>query len=183
MTKGYMKGHKTHFISIYAAHKNAKSLQVGFKETPKILTTHNTVRPEHPLSVIGKNLNTSSFVLTNKYLVFIDSIFFIKNEINLWENICTNGIFDIWHPEAPFNNLDQKKTPMILLLRLFEVDYDFSNEIMVKVRFDEIRPRAVNIIKPVITNQNFLEIKDTLKNTVSKHCVTEEEQVFDTTLI
>lgn len=153
LTQGFLKESKRYYSSIFTAHQNSKSMQKQFRQVPKLLTSFRTrPRPEYPLSVIGKDLHAEGYELRGKYVAILDRIFHIRNNIRIWERLCNNGVFDIWEPEAPYNSLSNKIDPMILLLRIFEIDYDFSNEIAKGRYVDRIAGRKVGIVRPIIPN-------------------------------
>ena len=151
LVDGFMKHSKRYYSSIFTAHKRAKSLENKFKEIPKLLSNFKGApKRKYPLSQIGNGLNVNGYELSGKYIAILDRIFHINNDISIWQNLCTNGIFDIWEPEAPFNSLDKKEDPMILLLRIFEIDYDFTDEIKRGTYFDDIPSRKVRVVRPII---------------------------------
>jgi len=153
LTQGFLKESKRYYSSIFAAHQNSISMQKKFRQVPKLLISfRGRPRPEYPLSYIGKDLCTEGYKLKARYVAILDRIFHIRNNIKIWQELCNNGIFDIWEPEAPYNSLIDKIDPMILLLRIFEIDYDFSNEIAKGGYFDTIAGGKVRIVRPIIPN-------------------------------
>jgi len=153
LTQGFLKESKRYYSSIFTAHQNSISMQKDFREMPKLLTSfRGRPRRKYPLSDIGKDLHTEGYELRGKYVAILDRIFHIRDNIKIWEELCNNGVFDIWEPEAPYNSLSGKIDPMILLLRIFEIDYDFTNEITKGGYFDMIAGGKVRIIRPIIPN-------------------------------
>lgn len=192
MVEGFMKDSERYYVSIYAASKKSISLKKDFQRFPKLVENNNARDPKkiYPLSHIGKKMAAEFYEVPQRYVAVLDRIFHIKNGINLWKDICTNGLFDIWEPQAPFNCLNEKVDPMILLLRIYEVDYDFMNDIRrYNAHYSRIPERRVRRVKPVIplnrddssnTKFNgalfFAELTEKLKNTLTRHgCLIREE--------
>jgi hypothetical protein len=193
MVEGFMKDSERHYISIFAASKKSISLKKDFQTFPKLLENNNARDPKkiYPLSHIGKKMAAELYEVPHRYVAVLDRIFHIKNEINLWKDICTNGLFDIWEPQAPFNCLNEKENPMVLLLRIYEVDYDFKNDIRWYNDHYSLIPKSrVKLVKPVIPLNRadssntefdgtlyFTELTEKLRNTLSRHgCLIKEER-------
>ena len=163
MVDGFWKENKLYYVTIFTAHRRATSLRNDFRRTPKLLTTKNyPPRPEYPLSDIGKALQKRNYKHNTQYLAILDTIYHIENDIRLWDVLCTDGTFDIWHPEAPFNSLEGKTDPMILLLRIYQIDEDFSGELTDKYYSYVVEPREVRLLEPVLPNNEFKELKKKL---------------------
>ena len=196
LTQGFLKESKRYYSSIFTAHQNSISMQKDFREVPKLLTSfRGPPRQEYPLSDIGKDLHTEGYELRGKYVAILDRIFHIRNNIKIWEELCNNGVFDIWEPEAPYNSLRDKIDPMILLLRIFEIDYDFTNEITKGRYFGTIAGRKVRIIRPIIPNNEsdpfskkydgsyyFANIIEKIRSEISGY-LHSEEVICDTSVI
>lgn len=196
MIEGFWKDGDKYYVTIFTAHKHAKSMENDFRLRPKLLTVKKgKPRAEYPLSSIGRRLQSSNYIHSVKYLAVLDTIYYIENHIKIWNVLCSNGIFDIWEPRAPFNSLEGKKVPMILLLRIFEIDTDLSDEIIPGQYFDSIKPREVKIVKPIIpANENdpfsrdyygkyyFEDIVNLLEEAVSGH-LRGKEKVCDSSQI
>jgi hypothetical protein len=170
MTIGFLKDGKRHFVTIFTAHEDSVSLNGGFRYRPKLITPKiSSPRKIFPLSQIGRELDVShcEYNSTSKWIAVLDSIFHIQHNKAIWEKLCTNDVFDIWQPEAPYNMLTHnarnqevaRRDPMILLLRICEVDHDFSNEISPGQYWDTIEPLTVRIIRTKIDNERFEEIR------------------------
>ncbi len=184
MIDGFRKNNNRYYVTIFCAHKKAKSIENDFKKRPKILTATRRSRPnkEYPLSPIGENLNANNYDIPAKYIAVLDRIFHIDNDIKIWEELCNNGVFDIWEPQAPFNNLDGKIDQMILLLRIFQIDCDLTKQIERGTYFDKITEQNVKIVRPIIHNNEFEDIINKVKDAVSPYLRRRrEELVFDTT--
>jgi hypothetical protein len=121
-------------------------------------------------------LDPESFLIPYKYVAFLEEEYFIKNEMPLWEEICKNGLFDVWVPDAPSRRFKEcKSNPSnfrILLLKIHEIDEEFhKNEIAsVSDRIDHIiGPNLrVTLKKPVVEYREFQEIKDLLETSIGK---------------
>jgi len=151
MIEGFKFENKRHFVTIFAAHKNAVSLKNSFRDRPKIISPIKKRKPEH----ITNNIITNRFTIENyhhqlKYMAVLEKKFHINSNLPLWEKICNNGLFNIWDPVAPLNNLKNKTDQMILLLRIFEIDCDFSKFIRYDSHYDIVPKVPLNIIRPII---------------------------------
>lgn len=151
MIDGFRKDNKHYYITIFCAPGNAVSMRNKFEKNPKILTPiRGETKKEHPLSGIGEGLNANDYDLPAKYIAVLYRIFHIENNIKIWEELCNNGIYDIWKPEAPFNNLNGKKDPKILLLRIFEIDS--AKTIELGGSYDVVKnyKESVKVVRPII---------------------------------
>jgi len=63
---------------------------------------------------------------------------------------CTSGLFDIWAPEAPFNNLKGKDYPLVLLLRIFEIAEDLTGRVKSGQYADRVPEIDVHLVRPII---------------------------------
>jgi hypothetical protein len=112
--------------------------------------------------------------------------------MKIWNELCQDGIFDIWQPVAPFNSLKGKQDPAILILRIFEMNKDFGREIEGGTYFDKVESQEVQVIKPIVPyNKNdiggesfngsyyFADIIDEVKKATSSY-LRKEEIIFDT---
>jgi len=153
MIEGFHKKNEHYYVSIYAADPKAVSLRGNFKDYPKLLTKSKKSRDDFPpnRNIIDRNA-VNNFQLKSRYVAVLDRIFLINNNIGIWNKLCNNGIFDIWDPRAPNNRLIDKEDPMILLLRIFEVDNDFSKDVIIQKTFwDKVQRTApLQFIRPII---------------------------------
>jgi len=166
-------GYKKHHIV------NHQSIWCAVKDLPyPMLITFNRSRTPYLLSDNFKhNKNIEDVSLEFRYIATVDSRYFIKNDIKMWEVICNNGLFDIWHPEAPFTRFDKsKKDPknyQIQLLRIYEIENPFhESEINnSSSRIDHIikESRHVKIKRPVINDREFASIKNLLTSSVKDY--------------
>lgn len=181
MTEGFVKNRDRHYVTVFTAHRQAWSLKNNFAEVPKLLTAKKgKPRREYRLSEIGRSLEADTYRHSARYIAVLDRILHIRNSLGLWDELCTSGIFDIWEPSAPYNSLltkggSEKKDPMILVLRIFEIDHEFTNEeIWPEQYFDTIHPRVVRITKPVIDDAAFVDIVGRIKHAARGNVVKEE---------
>ncbi len=201
LIEGFLKKSepKRCYSSIFTAHLRAVSLQRDFRCVPKLLTTFRAgPRAIYPLSYIGESLHAEGYATSGTHIAILDRIFHIENNMKIWENLCNNGIFDIWEPEAPYNSLREKDglrdkiDPMILLLRIFEIDKDFSDEIYLGRYSDSIVGSRVRIICPIIPADKddkfsadydgtyyFKDIIEKIRNGISNYLI-QEEKLCDT---
>jgi len=175
MIEGFKKNETYYFTSIYTAHKKAKSIQRDFKNFPKVITLSKKRREDYnikPHIVHQPIVNKFKRNFKNRYVAVLDRIFYITNKRSIWEKLCNNGIFDIWDPTAPENSLRdkdsriEKENPRILLLRVFEVDHDFSDEIIIANAFiDHVRQCKLNFIRPIIPQNKNDKLSSVFKGT------------------
>ncbi len=201
MIEGFVKGSNRYYVSIYTAHSKAWSIQHEFRRDPKLIDNNISAKPNkiYPLSQIGMQLDAEKYEIPKQYIAVLDRVFHIKNEIKLWEELCTAGIYDIWEPEAPYNSLKDKKDPRILVLRTFQIDHDFSGEIGSSKPdyYGTIPKRKDTLIKPIIPyGKNhprshgykgvlfFKEIIDTIRaSLINNNCLINERIIRDTEMM
>jgi hypothetical protein len=204
MIEGFRKKDEHFFVSIFTAHLRAKSIQRDFKQYPKLITLIKKPKPYYPLNEdIVNQPEFSKYRHKYRYIAVLDRIFHITNKNSTWNELCNNGIFDIWSPSAPYNSLiDQdtgleKEDPMILLLRIFEIENGF-NEIDIKfgAHTDHVKKQVqLHFLRPVIPqnrndkfSQNFKgayyfeDIIEKIQKSLEGSIV-QEEKVNDTSLI
>jgi len=151
MIEGFDKGADHYHVSIFTAHKQAKSIQMNFKEVPKLLSTKRSPpRPEYPLSPIGRALWADRYEPKYKHVAVLDRIFHIHNTLGIWKELCSDGVFDIWDPVAPYNSLVGKADPQILVLRIFEIDRSFHDDLQYGQYCDKIPLMHVKPLTPII---------------------------------
>ena len=174
-------------IAIYTSHENAVVLKDDFVNKPKLITVTKKVNNNHRPSVLGSyildsmgcttRMTPQKFIDENngKYVAKLARIFHLStgNDIKIWNEFCTNGLFNIWNPAAPYNRLNkpnhqvnpfnynfntkeydvneedymwknQLPSSKILLLRIFELDEEKG------YKNDEInvQPRQFDIVEP-----------------------------------
>jgi hypothetical protein len=196
MIDGFWKNGRQYYVTIFTSHKDAKSIQNNFFHLPKVLTTkRGNPRPEYPLSEIGKSLKSKEYNPPARYVAVLDRMLHIENDINIWDELCQDGIFDIWQPVAPFNSLQGKQDPTILILRIFEANKDFSEEIEEGTYFDKVKTQEVQIVRPIIPygkndigeesfngSYYFADIVDKVRKATSSY-LRKEEIILDTSKI
>lgn len=190
MTQGFSAAGKKFYSTIFTASKFAWSLKNDFKNFPKLLTLLVQKQQGYAESYAGHIASLEGNDFMYKYIAYIDSIYHINNTMELWERICSNGLFDIWQPTAPFNslfgqkNIKPKQDPMILLLRIYEIDKDFTCEINKAKKnstyYHDVPEKTANIVKPIITNKEFKKIKEKLASSIEDKFLRFSEQVNDT---
>jgi hypothetical protein len=173
MIVGYCKDGKLNQQSIWLTTAGSMT------DFPKLLTLQKTM--SYKLSPIGKEIDAKNFDMPLKYIAALYSQYFIENKMELWEKICFNGLFDIWDPKGgPYKRFAQaaiSKIPefRIQLLRIYEIDHEFNfNNGELKHAgdiFDQLIPPIpeVNIIRPVITEEKFRELKELLEDSVAPY--------------
>lgn len=224
MTSGFQKDGDLYYVSIFTAAENALFLRNNFdargRFIPRILVCTRSRDEQYPISKLGSLMGVSDysqpFRLNPRYVAILDRIFYIKKEfhdfkgMDLWQELCNNGIFDIWDPVAPFHrltgNFDLQKTgkktvrrPQILLLRIFELDHPLVVKHR-KTRTDLVigggNGTPLNLKRPIIpynTNDRFYhgfkgkytfsDIYNLIKNILLKFGQLDEEIINDTSQI
>jgi hypothetical protein len=165
MIHGFRKNGKLYRQSIWLAVKKGAF--------PALLTLHRTPTRFH-LSRIGEELDAENFTMPLKYIAICDCEYFVKNEMPLWETACSNGLFDIWDPTAPYKRFEQSKGGRdkfrIQLLRIYEIDHEFNNDDIrfASSRIDQLKStnQEVSKIRPVISNEDFNNLKALLEHSV-----------------
>lgn len=166
MINGYRKNGKTNRQSVWCA--------VSDFPFPMLITL-NRSRTPFKVNKLHSSKNLEEFSIPYKYVASLDSQYVIKNDINLWEKICDNGLFDMWDPIAPFSRFEQCKSDpkkhKIQLLRIFEINEEFGDAdvIAVSSRVDHLMPtkRSITIKQPVIADEEFRQIKSLLEESIS----------------
>lgn len=142
-----------------------------------MLITLNRSPSKFIMSDVGSKLNSESFSIPLKYIAIADKEYFIKNSIELWKELCSNGIFNIWVPHAPFDRFEDAKTNpskyRIVLVRIFEINEEFTSEDIIHAsdRIDHIisENRDISIRRPIINDNEFFKIKNKLEKTISPY--------------
>lgn len=142
-----------------------------------MLITLNRSPSKFTMSNIGNRLNPEDFSMPLSYIAIGVKEYFIKNTIELWNNLCTNELFDIWEPQAPFERFENAKTDpskyRIILLRIFEIKEKFEDKDIYHAssRIDHLltNNREVTIRKPIISDSDFGKIKDRLETSVKPY--------------
>jgi predicted HNH restriction endonuclease len=170
---GYEKDREIKKSSILAANKENHCFDGNFKELPKLITL--TKNNKFKKSSIGKELIQKNYPIENKFVAFLDTIFHIKNDPKIWEELCKDGTFDIWKPEAPRRLIENKEDPCILLLRIFEINKAISAEkVKLGLYTDQLKEeQEVTLKEELVKDKEFLKLKIHLIETLYKieNCV------------
>ena len=166
MISGFVKNGRLHRQSIW--------LDVTTKPFPMLISLNRRPTKFH-LSELGRHLNPEEFSIPYKYVSMLDSEYYIKNDMRLWETICANGLFDIWDPVSPYRRFAESRSDRsrfrIQLLRIYEINEEFQPDQIVPVsdRIDHLiaSRRTFTIKSPVIQNREFASIKVALENSVA----------------
>lgn len=165
MIQGFEKGGRTYHVAIFTAHQDAWSLKKNFRHVPKLITPKRSPpRAEFPLSALGNRLPLWRYHHKLRYAAVLDHIFHVRNDAGMWEELCSNGVFDIWDPEAPYNSLAGKQDPMILLLRVHELDREVRIDLGMGA--DKVLDLYASIVGPVVTDHAFAEITEKVEKAV-----------------
>jgi hypothetical protein len=144
------------------------------KPFPMLITLNRSIT-RFPMSRIGYNLSSETYHIPLKYIAIMDSEYHIRNDMKLWEKICTNGLFDVWDPYAPYTRFSESKSDekqyRIQLLRIYEIEEEFHHSDIrhVNNRIDHIRKenRAVTLKAPVIHDEEFGGIRSLLVGSIA----------------
>lgn len=204
MTEGYVKdGNKirTCIMSSHSMPRMAIALQNDFELLPKLITNSSihvtrgnqpvSRARSRPLSHLGIDIKDK--VLMNhgyglrpfkfKYIASLVAKYHIKNTIELWNYICNSDIFDIWEPEAPYKNIFKKGDPLILLLRVYELDEEYPFD-WVSDNGDHSHKLDGDLIlslkEPVIDDENFIKIHKKLDEILIKHEALTKKEIYIT---
>jgi len=167
MISGYKKNGRVNRQSIWCA--------VADSPFPMLITL-NRKPTKFKVSSLYRNRNLEEFSIPYKYIANLDSEYFIRNDLRLWQKICSNGLFDIWDPIAPYSRFDKSDSYpsryRIQLLRIFEINEELhkSDIIFSSDRIDHLNTakRTVTIKQPVINDAEFFLIRSLLKESVSE---------------
>jgi len=182
LTKGFLKdGNRIH---------QAIWWDVKRKQYPTLFTLQKSnARHDYPLSEIGVEFNDA--IRPNEYKHIADLVeeYYIDNTIELWERLCSNGIFDIWLPEAPFNRFKNAKAKptqyRIALLRVYEIEETFQKDDIIAASpyLDKIKDTSkltVTVKRPIIDDVKFKELKELLENTLTEFKSRPQHHRFNT---
>jgi predicted RNA binding protein YcfA (HicA-like mRNA interferase family) len=139
------------------------------------LITFNRAPTRFDLSTVGCGLDADHQVFPYSYAAVLDSQHFIRNDRALWQTLCSNGLFDIWNPSAPFSRFEESGSDpahyRIQLLRVYALNRQFPRDDVraVSPRVDHLvaSDRIVKAVRPVVTETEFVRIKSLLKESVS----------------
>ena len=205
MTEGYVKDGnkiKTCIMSSHSMPRMAISLQNNFELLPKLITNNSihvtrgnqpvSRARSRPLSHLGIDIKEKVLMdyksglspFKFKYVASLVAKYHIKNTIEIWKDICNNDLFDIWEPEAPYKNILKKGDPLILLLRVYELDEEYpyvsdNGDHSHKLYGDGI----LGLKEPVIEDENFIKMHKKLDEILIKHEALTEKEIYITNKI
>ena len=183
MIEGFSKEGKNMHQCIYCYQK------YNFMNKTKLITLsqNNTYRAH--LSSIGVNLNADNYTINKKFVArYVDSLP-IKWDSNIWEIICHNGLFDIWKPSGPYERYRDSSPKnhhrdIVLFLRVYEIAEEFlEDELLVKQHgkgnerghFINRENRVVTLVRPVISDEEFEQIRLILMQSTREYSQTRYE--------
>ena len=134
-------------VAMYTSKNQAMVLRDHFTTMPKLITITKEINGNHQPSVLGDHiLNYIGYTHLNKtpqefiddhngkYVAKLEKCFDItQNRIETWDEFCTNGLFNIWNPAAPYNRLNFDEGSYKHQVDAFKYDlntkkYDVCNE-------------------------------------------------------
>ena len=121
--------------AMYTSHNGAVVLRDDFVNKPKLITVTKKLNANHHPSVLGRSILDSigcttinipqKFIDENngKYVAKLERIFHLStNDIKIWNELCTNGLFNMWNPAAPYNRLNK------LIYQVDPFNYNFNTK-------------------------------------------------------
>ena len=167
MVRGYRRKGRLCRTSIWLAVKDGKF--------PALLTT-NRAPTRFKVSDTGEAMDAEKFDMPLKYIADLDWEYFVQNKMSLWEDLCSNSLFDIWRPSEPFRRFYEAKSDpsqfRIQLLRIYEIDHAFRKRDIkhASSRIDwlDCPTRTVKILRPVISDKQFSALKKRLERSVAR---------------
>lgn len=167
MIEGFRKDNKVIHQCIYCLAEN--------KKFPALITLDKTPT-KFPLSVIGEQLGAEDYKMQLNYVALLEGEYFIRYNSYIWEEVCNNGLFDIWTPDAPYKRFAEARKPQdkfrIILLRIYEIEEAFDEEDVErsdrhsKITRDNL---MVKLKRPVVDDKEFLRIKSLLETSIKKY--------------
>lgn len=151
---------------------------------PLLITTNKgPTRFRNGLSSCGRRLNSDDYQPEYKYIAHLDSVYYINNDMRLWEEVCSNGLLNIWKPETPFSrfadsNIDESNIK-IFLLRLWVIKQNFSKKVSARTpSIDHLnsKSRNISILGPLITGDNFKAIRNLLDKSTKPYLTKDIER-------
>jgi len=179
MVRGFIKDGRVHHLSILTDKGNGNYLRLWrySYNLPRLLTPFKE-HTKYQLSSIGIPLESyPQFDL--KYISFLDTVIHLKKTgpkdtglAEMWKDLCFSGIFDIWDPGAPMLNLRSHELPMILMVRVCEIEQEFAPEELSGKRFLKFidpKPRTVRVLRPIIENRQFAQFREVVTKKALTH--------------
>lgn len=169
---------KHKMIAIYTSHKNARVLEDHFSDKPKLITIAKGINPKHYPSVLGKyileqiiNYNKKTpddFIKNNngKYVAVLAKIFNLpQNDIKIWSEFDTNGLFNIWNPAAPFNRLNRDEYQVEAAPYNLETKkYDISDKMYTYKYENQLPDAKILLLRIYKLNENDAYKADEIKS-------------------
>jgi hypothetical protein len=168
------------FIKNGVRHRQSIWLAVRDLHFPALLTMQRSNTP-YKVSHVGRQFNLDGFNLPLKYAVTLVAEYFVKNEMRLWETLCSNGLFDIWNPIAPYTRFVQAKSNpkkfRIQLLRIYEIEREFhkSDIVFTTDRIDTLisQNKLVKSKAPLISDSDFSSLQYLLEQSINSYLSTD----------
>ena len=145
-------------------------------KSPRLIILNNLNRKKYPPSPLGNDLYREDFSIPYKFIAELDSVYPVGNDKSLWDTICSNGLFDIWDPQAPSNTYSSERSGRsIQLLRIYEINKEYGdNDLRLKsnwITHLQTPSRTATLKRPIIDNDEFARIKALLVKSVSKYLI------------
>lgn len=127
------------------------------------------------LSEIGHDLRAENFRRSYryKYVARLEKEYTINNNLNFWQTVCTNDLFDIWEPSEPYRLFSNKAYPLIGLFRIYEIKEEFDEcETEIKrPRYQEITREnlEVTLTREIISDDEFNKTQTLLESSIKKY--------------
>lgn len=157
-----------------------QSIWLSVRDLPSpALITYQRARTPYQLSGLGEKMNAEEFTAPLKYVAILAAEFFIRNDIQLWTTLCSNGLFDIWHPNAPHSRFAAAKSKpakfRIQLLRILEIEQEYSSSQIdhASSRIDRIRSSSleVSVRRTLLTDSEFFRLTKLLEKSVNNYLI------------
>ncbi len=175
MINGFEKEGKIIHQAIYCG--------VSEGENYRLIILQRCKNKNYKLSPIGESFNSDSFSIPKKYIAELIKTYGIEDvveNLEFWKEVCSNGLFDIWdHIRGPHErytnpNICQsnKSNFVIQLFRIWEIGKVLQTyESGHNGRFEDLIEEdiVIDLIKPVIDNEEFQKIKELLEKTLEEY--------------
>ena len=194
-------------LAMYTSHtskrRKATVLKDHFTTIPKLLTVAIGINGNHPPSVLGdyildsigythSNDTPQEFIdnYNGKYVAKLVKCFDItQNRIETWNEFCTNGLFNIWNPAAPYNRLNFDKKPYEHQVDAFKYNlktkkYDVHNEKWRSIYYQRkgtkiLLLRIYELNEEDIYGNNEIKINNSVFDTIKPRRVLLDNPVID----
>lgn len=155
-----------------------QAIWCSVKDNPfPMLITLNRSKSKYKMSELGNSMKSDNFIMPLKYIAIAEKTYFIKNDIELWRKLCTNGLFNTWVPESPYARFDKAKADpskhRISLIRVYEIEKGYTSKDIVHAssHIDHLMSdnKDVTVKKAIVDDRHFSAIKSMLENTVKQY--------------